>query len=142
MYIKIVDGNIKNYSIATLKKDNPNVSFPKNISDELLAEYGVYKLVDNGRPKINHKRQTYNVVEPTLVDGKWTKTYEVIDYPEDTIANNVRVERDQLLKDSDWTQIADAPVDQAAWATYRQALRDIPEQEGFPLSFSWPAKPQ
>jgi len=53
----------------------------------------------------------------------------------------VRVRRDELLAASDWTQVADAPVDQTAWATYRQALRDVPEQEGFPSEIAWPAQP-
>ena len=52
-----------------------------------------------------------------------------------------RKKRDQLLADSDWTQVPDAPVDQAAWATYRQALRDVPQQTGFPTDINWPAKP-
>jgi hypothetical protein len=38
----------------------------------------------------------------------------------------MRNHRDRLLVESDWTQVADAPVDQQAWATYRQALRDFP----------------
>ena len=38
----------------------------------------------------------------------------------------MRHHRDRLLAESDWTQVADAPVDQQAWATYRQALRDFP----------------
>lgn len=50
--------------------------------------------------------------------------------------------RRELLVASDWTQVADAPVDQAAWATYRQALRDIPEQAGFPQDIQWPPEPQ
>lgn len=50
--------------------------------------------------------------------------------------------RDHLLSQSDWTQVADAPVDQGAWATYRQALRDVPEQEGFPDNTQWPPEPQ
>ena len=53
----------------------------------------------------------------------------------------VRFQRDELLDASDWTQVADAPVDQAAWATYRQALRDVPSQEGFPADIAWPTKP-
>jgi hypothetical protein len=53
-----------------------------------------------------------------------------------------RSERDQLLSASDWTQVADAPVDQAAWATYRQSLRDIPQQAGFPSNVTWPSKPE
>jgi hypothetical protein len=56
-------------------------------------------------------------------------------------AEDVRIERNRLLVESDWTQAADAPVDQAAWATYRQALRDIPQQAGFPASVDWPVKP-
>lgn len=57
-------------------------------------------------------------------------------------ASHARQERDRLLAASDWTQVADAPVDQAAWATYRQALRDIPLQAGFPNSIVWPTKPE
>ena len=51
---------------------------------------------------------------------------------DDRAAEEVRTKRDSLLAASDWTQVADAPVDQAAWATYRQALRDMPSQAGFP----------
>jgi len=38
----------------------------------------------------------------------------------------MRYQRDRLLAESDWTQVADAPVDRQAWADYRQALRDFP----------------
>ena len=57
-------------------------------------------------------------------------------------AEDVREQRDALLKDSDWTQVSDAPVDQQAWKDYRQALRDVPEQEGFPTDINWPTKPE
>jgi len=56
-------------------------------------------------------------------------------------AKKVRIKRNQLLIESDWTQVADAPVDAAAWATYRQALRDIPQQAGFPENITWPEAP-
>jgi len=56
-------------------------------------------------------------------------------------SQSVRAERDSLLSESDWTQVADAPVDKAAWATYRQALRDVPAQSGFPKSIDWPDTP-
>jgi hypothetical protein len=58
------------------------------------------------------------------------------------IAAQVRAERNELLTASDWTQVPDAPVDQAAWATYRQALRDIPQQTGFPEDVVWPTEPE
>ena len=53
----------------------------------------------------------------------------------------VRTYRDYILTASDWTQVADAPVDTTAWATYRQALRDIPAQSGFPDNITWPQEP-
>ena len=57
------------------------------------------------------------------------------------LASQIRQERNTLLSDCDWTQVSDAPVNQAAWQTYRQALRDITAQEGFPYSVIWPTKP-
>jgi hypothetical protein len=56
-------------------------------------------------------------------------------------ATNARNQRDTLLTQTDWTQVADAPVDKAAWAAYRQALRDVPQQAGFPVTITWPEKP-
>lgn len=57
-------------------------------------------------------------------------------------AEQARAQRNALLTASDWTQVADAPVDQSAWATYRQALRDIPQQGGFPNDVVWPEQPE
>lgn len=54
----------------------------------------------------------------------------------------VRAERNAKLSASDWTQVADAPVDKAAWAAYRQALRDVTGQAGFPHDVEWPAQPE
>lgn len=57
-------------------------------------------------------------------------------------ALHIRAERNQKLVQSDWTQVADAAVDKAAWATYRQALRDITAQDGFPWNVTWPEQPE
>jgi hypothetical protein len=57
------------------------------------------------------------------------------------LSTSVKTKRNQLLSASDWTQTADAPVDKQAWALYRQALRDIPEQSGFPENVVWPTSP-
>ncbi len=59
-------------------------------------------------------------------------------------ARIVRSDRDQAIAQSDWTQMPDVSLtaeQKAAWADYRQALRDVPEQPGFPWSVQWPAKP-
>ena len=59
----------------------------------------------------------------------------------ETLATAARNKRNGLLNQSDWTQVADAPVDSQAWATYRQALRDITIQAGFPENIDWPVSP-
>lgn len=59
-------------------------------------------------------------------------------------AEEARAKRDKLLAATDWTQVLDAPIDAAtreAYRVYRQALRDIPEQEGFPETIIWPELP-
>ena len=56
-------------------------------------------------------------------------------------AKSVRATRDANLAECDWTQVADAPVDKAVWATYRQALRDVTAQTGFPWTITWPDAP-
>lgn len=56
----------------------------------------------------------------------------------------MRAERDRLLDDSDRTQVSDRPMsdeDRAAWATYRQQLRDLPETFIDPAAVVWPVAP-
>lgn len=58
-------------------------------------------------------------------------------------AKEARIQRDYLLRKSDWTQGADAPATLSdTWKGYRQALRDVPQQAGFPLDIDWPEPPQ
>ena len=66
---------------------------------------------------------------------------------DEQLAAEARTERNQLLADSDWTQLPDARNamgnDKAAeWDTYRQDLRDITAQAGFPREIEWPTKPE
>jgi len=65
----------------------------------------------------------------------------LLDY---AVGADVRRQRDALIASCDWTQIPDAPLtaaQRAAWATYRQALRDVPAQAGFPDTIDWPITP-
>ena len=82
------------------------------------------------------------------IEGKWYTKYSVTDMDAETIANkdaeqaaSMRQERSNKLANCDWTQVADSPVDKAVWATYRQALRDITAQAGFPWTITWPDAP-
>lgn len=56
--------------------------------------------------------------------------------------DSLRIERNRRLAASDWTQVADAPVDAAAWAAYRQALRDMPGNTADPHNPAWPTPPE
>jgi hypothetical protein len=58
-----------------------------------------------------------------------------------TYLARMRYWRDTELARTDWTQVADAPVDQAAWATYRQALRDLPSSNKDPRAIELPVAP-
>lgn len=73
--------------------------------------------------------------------GKWFETSPVPRQSYEQAASTVRTQRNERLAKSDWTQLADAPVDAGLWAIYRQALRDIPAQDGFPWEIVWPSDP-
>jgi hypothetical protein len=83
-----------------------------------------------------------------LIDGKWVMTWAVTPATPEQIAertsakeSEVRQQRNQLLSACDWTQLPDAPVDSAVWAAYRQELRDVTAQAGFPWEVVWPEEP-
>lgn len=59
--------------------------------------------------------------------------------------NQIKVKRDSLLLQSDWTQLPNSPLTsekQSQWANYRQQLRDITLQSGYPYNVIWPVKPE
>lgn len=153
MHVKITNGTVDTYpyTVGQLRRDNPNTSFPKRIPDEMLAEWGVYPVVHQNAPIIDFRTQKaeQNAV-PTQVDGVWTvgwavtnNSAEEVQQYDERAAKSVRAHRNGLLAETDWTQIADAPVDPTPWATYRQALRDITEHANFPhlAEADWPVKP-
>jgi len=77
--------------------------------------------------------------EPAQTAAEQEAAYKTIKDTEQ--AKSVREDRTKRLSDSDWTQLADSAADKAAWATYRQALRNIPTQAGFPWTIDWPTQP-
>lgn len=141
MYVKITEGKVESYSIGQLRSDNKSISFPKDIPVETLASFDVYPVVKTPLPKVNTDTQ-HLLGSIQFIDGAWTQTWDVVDLPKELASDNIRSKRDSLLAETDWTQVNDAPVDQAAWATYRQALRDITAQAGFPSNVTWPNKPE
>jgi hypothetical protein len=136
------------YSIGALRRDNPNTSFPRNPSDAMLAAWNVFPVKDRRAPAFNPATENCNQTNPTLENGEWVMTWQVSPASAEEIAERLerksaemRQQRNDLLSVCDWTQLSDAPVNSSAWANYRQELRDIPEQEGFPWDITWPVTP-
>jgi hypothetical protein len=90
MYIKISNGVVEKYpySASELKADNPQTSFPAEISDTLLAEWGVFPVIPVDCPQTDH---TQNVTEgiPVQQDGQWGQVWEVLDATQEEIAERL-----------------------------------------------------
>lgn len=150
MFAKITNGTVHKfpYSVGQLRRDNPNTSFPKIISEQTMAEYGVFPVSELPAPSFDSWTHylEYNPV-PVLQDGKWVTVPTVYELTQDQIelrnaslAKDIRAKRDTLLSATDWMALSDVVMSEA-WANYRQALRDVTAQAGFPVSVVWPEKP-
>lgn len=131
------------YTITDLRLANQNVSFAANVDDDTLASFGMVRVITVDRPNVTDG-QVVEEDQPIFSDGNWVQTWVVRELNEAEIQQRkdaIRNERNALLAASDWTQLADATVDKAAWAAYRQALRDIPQQAEFPYNVTYPVTP-
>ena len=144
---------------SEFRASHPNMSMPQQLSEELLSSLGadvvfegaqatggtVYQYSQRqGVEQVNGKWYTKYVLGPIFTDGETTAVEQEAAYKatkDAEQAKNVRASRATKLAECDWTQVADAPVDKAVWATYRQALRDITAQSGFPWTVTWPDAP-
>ena len=74
-----------------------------------------------------------------VFSDKFANPELILDIEDTTLL--MRERRNAMLAASDWTQVADAPVDREAWAAYRQALRDLPDNTPDPRNVVWPVPP-
>lgn len=125
----------------------PNTSFPKTWSNELVAELGLEVVFETPAPSTTVYQTAFkDGVEQ--VDGKWVWKWSINEMDDDAkaakdaeVAKNVRTTRDAKLKETDWTALSDVTMS-ADMTAYRQALRDVPAQAGFPHNVTWPSKPE
>ena len=148
MYLRIKNNEIVYpYSIQQLKIDEYNVSFPTDLTSEILEGFGVYSVQQTPMPN----DYTKNIVEgtPTLVDGTYTQVWNQTDATQEEIDvkiqnqwEQIRVARNEILTQCDWTILSDSPVSSSIedWKTYRQQLRDITNQSN-PFEVVWPTQP-
>jgi hypothetical protein len=147
MYLRIINGIITYpYSIQQLKIDEYNTSFPKELTTQILEEWGVFEV--NRTPKPTDYTKTITEGTPQLVDGSYIQIWNEVDATQSEIDTKledrwevIRILRSELLLECDWTQLADIPTEtKELWQTYRQELRNITSQTN-PFSIVWPVKP-
>lgn len=126
---------------------HPNTSFPPQLSPDLLDSYDADPVLEGPQPTLT--RYQVAAMQGVRQHGaNWITNWVAVDMEPEAIAAldaqqaaSVRADRNARLAACDWTQLADAPGDTLAWANYRQALRDVPSQEGFPWEVQWPVAP-
>lgn len=153
MFIKIENGIPVGHAVV---EDNiralfPDRTLPNLWTPQAAAEigFGMYEFTQI--PVVPNLKKVIEVT-PTLRDnGIYYQTWQVVDMTEEekVVAteqqkDRVRMERNFKLMNCDWTQLADAPLSveqKLGWTTYRQQLRDITTQSGFPWDITWPIPP-
>lgn len=145
MQIAVVE-NGEVTKIGHFKELFPDTSFADSGPPEDFMQANNCKVVNLFKP---HNKETQKLVSVTPYlenDQVFTVSVENLNQEElaqisNAKADAVRKKRNDLLASSDWTQLNDATVDKATWAVYRQALRDLPQQQGFPDTMTWPTAP-
>jgi hypothetical protein len=151
MYVKIEKNKVKvyPYSDLQLKSDNPSVSFPDIITDELRASFGMHRVVVSDPPEVSHINRVVEA-NPVLISGAWMQQWKVEQLSTEELSEKTgkewetfREKRADLLSKSDWTQGKDIPEEiSVPWAEYRQKLRDIPSTGVSPFNIVWPSPPK
>ena len=121
-----------------------HTSFPRIIDEELQEQFGIDMIFEGpqrqGPPPYSY---TYRDGIEKIGD-KWYTKYSIRQQDKEPIdkqyADNIRIRRDNLIKESDWRAVSDRKLE-PEWKEYRQALRDISKQEGFPHDVEWPVDP-
>lgn len=145
MIIALVDGQTV-VQVGDHRAIFPQTSFPTSgPSDEFLLENNARKVV--GFLPHDDTAEKLAACDP-YVDGDLVYIVQVEpltpEEQQERIQSQwaiIRVERNARLAACDWTQLPDSPVDKTVWATYRQELRDITSQSGFPWDVLWPQQP-
>lgn len=149
MYAKIINGDVDISTLSYSIRDvEPGISYPEIIDNKNLPS-GIVYIRDTEIPQYDRSNQKL-VQNGVVLDGEeWVLNYEIVELNDlekynTILAKNeeIRNERDLLLVQSDWTQGKDISDSiSIPWSIYRQALRDISNQNGFPWDIVWPLPP-
>lgn len=125
----------------------PDTSFPVPLTLSVINEFGGDPIMEGPQAQPTRYQTAYrNGIQE--IEGKWYTKYSVADMDDEAKAAldaqqaaSMRAERNRRLSECDWTQITDSTADKQSWGIYRQSLRDVPSQEGFPWEINWPVTP-
>jgi len=88
MFIKIKNGAPEDYTMAQLQRDNPNTSFPSDLTSEVLASYGVYRVKRTAQPSHNQNTQKVVPAAPVLQGNEWVQQWLVVSLPTEAIRSS------------------------------------------------------
>ena len=135
--IKLIDGNPVPYSEAAFRAANKHTVYGPVVSSRHLNAQGVYRVSKLPEPEAPVGQKAVLDAMPTQNEaGHWVLGWTL----EALSADEARALRDSLLAATDWTANSDVTMSDAM-RVYRQALRDVPSQAGFPDNVTWPVKP-
>jgi hypothetical protein len=148
MFAKIENNSVVEYPIPNIRQKFPNICFPVILSDSDMPDN--YVIIRQSKLPEFGELQKVIELTPIYIENTWVQNFVVVDMDEaevqqykDSLAEQVRVERNSLLAKTD-IEIIKAYENgipaSSDLKTYRQQLRDITLQEGFPLNVVWPNK--
>ncbi len=149
-YAKIANKKVIEYPVSqsSIREILSGISLPESISPQSVEDYGFYPVKPSNKPDFNPLKEKVKEGIPEFIGKNWVQTWittELSDTEIDSMRSQKEKEvkeiRDQLLAKSDWTQLADVSVDQKKWRLYRESLREITKQTGFPYNVDWPKEP-
>jgi hypothetical protein len=147
MFAKIENNTPVEYPIVNIAIRFPNTSFPSDPRDADLPA-GYVRVYAGPIPQASNNEKVVTSM-PVFSNNRWVQGYEVQPLTSEEVVERlniktteVRSQRNQLLAESDWTQGKDIPnAVSEPWAVYRQLLRDVTNQQGFPYQVTWPVLP-
>lgn len=146
MYAKIVDGALVKYpySLEEMRADNPKVKISDTPTAATLALCSAKRAVMGPAPTQSSRTHRFEMAFLDKPDGSVEIVYAASELPRALAEFNMRDARSSALTRCDWVitrAFEEGTPVPAAYLAYRQALRDLPSQEGFPYDYVWPQEP-
>jgi hypothetical protein len=126
----------------------PDTSFPSLLTANIVEPFGFGMYDFSSQPELGRYEKAIELTPVKNEFGVFIQSWDIVSMSDEEKSevdswksDMVRKERNYKLMECDWTQLQDAPVNSQDWVSYRNALRDLTSQDGFPWDITWPDKP-